>query len=158
MKFLSNFIDLMKNLPKSFFFATWAFYWVYTQIQWWLDSRPSNTFVTLKCWYIFWKNSVKTTWVYLPKSLFIFLEKSVQHLSVKDWKWDTQCFNTLVWFVTYIISVFSARFRCWYIFFQKIVWKPQGYFIVFSFFVKNHFSISVLMIEKWDTQCFNTFV
>ena len=26
VKFLSNFIDLMKNLPKSFFFATWAFY------------------------------------------------------------------------------------------------------------------------------------
>ena len=99
--FLSNFIDLMKKLPKSFFFATWAFYWVYTQIQWWLDSRPSNTFVTLKCWYIFWKNSVKTTWVYLPKSLSIFFEKSVQHLSVKDWKWDTQCFDTLFWFVLY---------------------------------------------------------
>ena len=84
--FLSNFIDPMKKLPKSFFFATWAFYWVYTQIQWWLDSRPSNTFVTLKCWYIF----------------------------------------------------------------EKIVWKPHGYIYqkVFSFFLKNQFSISVLKIEN----------
>ena len=117
--FLSNFIDLMKKLPKSFFFATWAFYWVYTQIQWWLDSRPSNTFVTLKCWYIFWKNSVKTTWVYLPKVFSFFFEKSVQHLSVKDWKmgYSVLQYISLVRNLQHICS--SVRFRCWYIFFKK---------------------------------------
>ena len=64
----------------------------------------------------FWKNSVKTTWVYLPKSLFIFfLKKSVQHLSVKDWKmgYSVLQYISLVRNLQHICI--GVRFRCWYI-------------------------------------------